>query len=462
MRFLLKILFLILFFTPNSFSQFVNKQAVPKKVRILFLLDASGSMLGQWDGQVKMMAAKKVLSELVDSLKNNKNVELGLRIYGHQFHKKLNNCLDSKLEVSFQSNNYEAIKKKLEVIVPKGNTPISYSLEQAAYDFPKENNVRNIIILITDGIESCQGDPCAVSLALQKQKVFLRPFIIGVGSEKDFANAFGCMGQYYDANNTHTFRDVLKTIIKQTLNRTTVTVHLLDSYDKPTETNVNLTFINNFTGEAAYDFIHYLDKRGKTDTLEIDPVLTYDLIVSTIPSIVKKDIRLKGGEHNIITIKAPQGSFLISQPYNLEYKTPPVALIRQNGKLETLNVQKIGITEKYLVGKYDIELLTMPRIYFSNIEISQSKTTTIKVPAPGLLNIADEYMGYGSIYKIHTSGKQEWIYNFENNKSNITLAMQPGDYKLVFRAAKATSSKYTDVHYFSIKSGESANVKLFK
>ncbi len=444
----------------SAFGQFVNKQAVPKKVRILFLLDASGSMLGKWDGQVKMLGAKKILSELVDSLKVLNDVELGLRIYGHQFDKKYENCLDSKLEVPFQPFNHDLIKKKLEVITPKGTTPIAYSLEQAAYDFSTEKNVRNIIILITDGIESCKGDPCAVSIALQKKKIFLRPFIIGVGTDKNFADAFGCMGQYYDAANTYSFRSVLKTIIKQSLRKTTVTVNLLDSFSQPTETNVNMTFINSATQEPVYDFVHYIDKKGMPDTLEIDPVLTYDLVINTVPAVIKKNVIIKGGEHNTITVKTPQGSLNVLQQYTLEYRIPPVVLIRQNGKQETLCVQRIGSVEKYLIGKYDLEILTMPRLNFSAIEIGQSKTTTINIPAPGLLTLSDRYTGYGSVYKIKTDGTQEWIYNFD--KSPISVAMQPGSYKLVFKAAQATSSKYTDVQYFSIKSGESTNIKLFK
>ena len=79
-------------------------------------------------------------------------------------------------------------------------------------------------------------------LLLCKKENIFTPFIIGVGTDKNFADAFGCMGQYYDAANTYSFRSVLKTIIKQSLRKTTVAVNLLDSFSQPTETNVNMTF----------------------------------------------------------------------------------------------------------------------------------------------------------------------------------------------------------------------------
>ena len=57
----------------------------PKKTRILFLLDGSGSMNAKWENSVRMTVAKQLLSKMVDSLKTHKNLEMALRVYGHQF-----------------------------------------------------------------------------------------------------------------------------------------------------------------------------------------------------------------------------------------------------------------------------------------------------------------------------------------------------------------------------------------
>lgn len=462
MKLRLFILFiLIIGFAESIKAQGINKQELPKKVRILFLLDGSGSMLAKWENQTRMSVAKKLLIDIVDSLKINKDLELGLRVYGHQFDKRYNNCEDSKLEVGFYTDNHDMIKARIRGLKPQGVTPIAFSLLQAANDFPKEKNVRNIIIIITDGLESCKGDPCKVSFELQKKNIFLKPFIIGIGGEKGFAEAFNCMGKYFDANNVASFQKALRTAVKQTLYKTTVSVNLLDIENKPTETNVNMTFVNNITDEAKYDFVHFLDKNGRPDTLEIDPVLTYDLIVNTIPKVVKKNVQLEGGSHNVITVKCPQGALAFSQSSNTDYNPIPQVLVKQNGKAEIINIQKINSTQEYLVGTYDLEILTLPRIKYENITINQSKKTSIEIPAPGKLVILDNFDGFGSLYKIQEDGSQEWIYNFENKNSKLSVTLQPGDYKVVFRAEKAFSSKFTDVQKLTIKSGSIINLKLF-
>ena len=75
--------------------------AKPKVTRILFLLDASGSMMAPWEGQPRWNVAKRMLSKMVDSLNSYPNLEVALRVYGHQFLNADKNCEDSRLEVPF-------------------------------------------------------------------------------------------------------------------------------------------------------------------------------------------------------------------------------------------------------------------------------------------------------------------------------------------------------------------------
>ena len=231
---------------------------LPKKTRLLFVLDGSGSMRANWEGKTRMQIAKRALSKIVDSLKINKNVELGLRVYGHQFDRKHQNCQDSKLEVPFGENSHTNIISKLKTIVPQGVTPISISLEKAANDFPKDPKYRNVIIIITDGLESCGGDPCAVSQALQKKHIFLQPFIVGIGMTKKDAKQFNCLGTFYNAKSVKQFSHILSDIVQHSLQSVQVRVDLLDIYKKATETNVNVQFVNSLTGQTEYDFIHFL------------------------------------------------------------------------------------------------------------------------------------------------------------------------------------------------------------
>ncbi|WP_347158469.1 vWA domain-containing protein [Pontibacter chitinilyticus] len=452
------VLGLLLMFSAGH-TAFGRQEKPQPKTRILFLLDASGSMLAKWENSDRMQVAKDLLTHLVDSLQGYDNLELALRVYGHQFGRERNDCKDTKLEVPFAAKNAAAIKTKLQQIVPRGNTPITYSLEQSAGDFPADKS-RNVVILITDGLESCNGDPCAMSLALQKKHIFLRPFVIGIGIEPEYEKQLSCIGPYFNAANVQTFENVLTEIVTQALSKTTVSVELQDEQGKPVETNVNMTFLNALNGQPEYNYVHYLDSKGQPDVLDVDALLPYDLVVNTTPPVVEHNIALQPGKHNVVRVKAPQGTLYLRQdgpsPYGQLH-----AIVRPQGSDQTLNVQVFGTRHKYLTGKYDLELLTLPRLYLKGFEIKQGDVNTITIPPPGQLAIPSQMQGYGSIYTLDDSGKQEWICNLPEDNSKVTLALQPGKYRMVYRMKSAQASKFTDVQDFTIRSGATTTIKIF-
>src|SRR3954463_13867491 len=263
--------------------------------RIEFVFDASYSMFGKWQSGMKMDIAKKMLSEFLDSIQKVPNLEIAFRCYGHQVPlRPERSCTDTKLEVPFGRNNAAIIKNRLKTIIPKGTTPIAYTLEQCGGDFPSESskNIRNIIILITDGIEECDGDPCAVSLALQKKGIVLKPFVIGIGLDQSYLNTFGCIGKFYDASSESNFKNILNIVISQALNNTTVQVNLNDQIGRPTETDVDMTFYDEQSGVIRYNYVHTINNRGVPDTVIIDPIGTYKMVVHTIPPVEKTKIEL--------------------------------------------------------------------------------------------------------------------------------------------------------------------------
>lgn len=456
-------MFLVLYsiFTFTSFAQEAQKKPQPL-TRILFVFDGSQSMFGQWQSGMKIDVAKKMMNELLDSLQTVPNLELALRCYGHQsqyISSSQRDCKDTKLEVPFYKNNITAIKNKISSLTPKGTTPIAYSLEQTGNDFPKCDDCRNIIILITDGIEECDGDPCAVSAALQKNGIILKPFVIGVGLDSDIMKQFDCVGNYYDASNEKTFKTVLNVVISQALNNTTAQVNLLDIYSKPTETNVNMTFYDSFSGRMKYNFIHTINNRGNPDTLIIDPLPTYRIVVHTIPEVVKDSVKLTPGKHTIIAIDAPQGDLELKAGGASEYKNLQ-CIVRKQGEMQTLNIQEFNQKEKYIIGKYDLEILSLPRTYVNNVDISQSKTTTVSIPPPGRANILKNTAGYGGVY-LEENNKLTLVYNLKLENIQENMVLQPGRYRAVFRPKNSKESEYTIEKPFTITSGSSEVIKLY-
>lgn len=436
------------------------QQKLPRKTRILFLLDGSGSMLGQWENGLRIDVAKQYLGELVDSLSVNESLELALRVYGHQYHSSVKNCEDTRLEVPFDRSNHESIQTALASVKPKGTTPIAFALRQAADDFPQGDDVRNIVIILTDGIESCDGDVCEVSLALQQRNIFLRPFVIGLGMNETFREQFGCVGQYFDAGEVSNFKSALATAIRQSLGRTTVSVELTDREGNRNEKDVNVTFYNNAIREPAYEFVHYRDRRGRPDSVEIDGVLSYDLVVNTVPPVVRRNIDLEGGRHNVIAIPAPQGTLAPHQPGHTEYAKGVKVIVRKTGEEKVLFVQDMQTDQRYLEGTYDLEFMTLPAIRKSRITIRQGEITAITIPGPGILDAYANVTGTGSIYTLPESGRQRWVTDLDSRTKRHSMALQPGNYKVVFRAENAIGSKYTLIHTVTIRTGSVTTINL--
>jgi Ca-activated chloride channel family protein len=454
-----KIKLTILFFLVAGLS---NAQTPAKKLtRLLFIFDFSNSMNGTWETSTRIAIAKKLMLNSVDSLKNVPDVEIALRLYGHQtpLRPDYQDCKDSKLEVPFSKGNYEEIKSKIKYNYPKGTTPIAYSLEQAGADFPECKDCNNVIVLITDGIEACDGDPCAIAKALRSKGVSVRPFVIGVGLDLSYLNQLECIGTVFDASNENSFKNTLKVVIDQAVNNTTVQLNLNDINGKPTETNVAFSIYDQKTGKERYNYVHTINKFGYPDTLSLDAVSTYKIVVHTIPQVVKENIVLKPGIHNVIEVNTPQGSLDLKIKSNSKYLSNIPAIVRKKGEMNTLHVQYIGQTEKYLVGKYDIEILTLPRIYISNIEIKQSTIYPIEILNPGVFKLGTINPGYGSIMLLE-DGKQKFVCNINSELKSQEFALQPGKYKIIYRTKKSKKTIYTIDKNFTITSTQTTTLNL--
>ncbi|MCL2413401.1 MAG: VWA domain-containing protein [Bacteroidales bacterium] len=429
--------------------------------RILFIFDASNSMNARWESDTRINVARRILIEIVDSLANTPNVEMALRLFGHQSQFPPMDCSDTRLEVPFAPNNARAIINMARGIIPRGSTPIAHSLEQAANDFPPCDNCRNIIILITDGIETCDGDPCAASEFLQRSGIALKPFVIGIGVGEDFAEAFGCVGRHFDAENESEFLSLFRVIISQALETTTAQVNLLDLDGNPSETNVNMTFSDYFFGVVKFNYVHTKNIRGLSDTVTLDPLITYRMTVHSIPPVIVDSIVLLPGRHNVIYAEVPQGQLrLIMTPGSTAARAQhTLAIIRKHGETEIIHVQNLNSVERYLVGNYDVEVLTMPRILIPNVRVDQSKITTVEVPRPGVAVIHKSVEGHGSLYVEDETGMR-LIHNMNPTERIETLHLQPGHYRVVLRSRFIPRANATMERRFTIEEGRTTTVRI--
>ncbi|MFO7863984.1 MAG: VWA domain-containing protein [Salinivirgaceae bacterium] len=425
--------------------------------RILFVLDASQSMLGKWESGSKIDVARKLLVRMVDSLAQESKVEMALRVYGHQSPVPPQDCNDTKLEVPFYKNNASKIKLILKDIKPRGTTPIAYSLQEAADDFP-DTECRNVIILITDGVEACEGDPCAVSRDLQKKGIILKPFVVGIGLDPDFKDTFNCVGRYYDASNEERFEDVMGVVITQALNNTTAQVNLIDAFGNPTETNVGLTFYDLHSKNPKYHFYHTINLKGVPDTLVLDPLADYKMVVHTLPPIVLDSISISPGVHNMIGVDAPRGTLLMKKARGSQFRNLQYLVLDTKGRI--VNVQDIEQPEKYLTGIYNVEILSMPRLRIDSIRIKQSEVTKIQIPEPGIVSISTYKAGESAIFS-RNNNTYEFVTNLPKDETSHALVLLPGKYVVTYRPEGTHNVMDVVKKEFEIKSGASVRVTVY-
>jgi Ca-activated chloride channel family protein len=449
-----KFFIFFLFFCISSFFWGQNQ------TRILFILDASNSMNAEWGGKTRIELAKQHLNKSIEGLRGVPNLEIALRVYGHQspITATFQDCNDTKLEVAFAANNIDKIKQRVQSIEAKGTTPIARSLEAAAADFP-DTLARNFIILITDGLEACDNDPCVIAKKLKDKGVKVTPFVIGLGMDLSYLEKFKCIGTYFDAETSESFNSTLQTVLKKALLNTTVQINLNDITKKPTETNVTMFLYEAGTKNLKYTFVHTINRYGNPDTLVISPDFKYDLVVNTIPMVEKKDITIQKHTHNTIKVDCPQGFIKVQCPTcSNGTKEIPVRIMQENIQ-QTLNVQNLNSTIKYLTGNYDIEILTLPRST-QKIKIQQSKTEVISIIAPGMFDFSFGAEYIAQVFLMKSDGNAEWVLNIDDKSKKGQFQLQPGSYKLVYRLKSQKSSSYTGEKTFKIDSNRTTTINL--
>lgn len=178
---------------------------------LILVLDGSGSMKeAGGSGSTRMEEAKKGLNGVIDDLPDDANV--GLRVYGSEISDGPGSCEDSELLVPVEPVDKDALRAGVEKLKPLGNTPIAYSLEKAYADLPKEGP--RSIVLVSDGEENCQGDPCKVAADLKKKGADFYVDVVGLQVDAKSREQLTCVasaggGTYYDVKDLSELQETL-------------------------------------------------------------------------------------------------------------------------------------------------------------------------------------------------------------------------------------------------------------
>lgn len=225
------------------------QQAAPSKAIIVF--DASGSMYGQVPGGVKIDIAKKAVSDIVGSV--DPAMELGLIAYGHR---KKGDCEDIELLVPPQANSAAAILKAVMALEPKGKTPLTAAVIQAAR-YLKFEESKCSVILVSDGVETCDKDPCMAAEELERLGIDFTCHVIGFDLKPGESSGLECLakktgGMYLAAKDASSLKSSLELAMKQVAKPvTTLVVEARKSSGGPMLEGVTFQVFGEGSGENA-------------------------------------------------------------------------------------------------------------------------------------------------------------------------------------------------------------------
>jgi len=159
----------------GSSGPFAEEKKAECTKDLMFVFDASGSM-GTSDLTMKephiarvQRALHRILPEIPPSRR------MGLIVYGEGAY---NQCDSIALKVRPQPNAGALIASEVDKVQPAGRTPLTQSVHDAAEVLDYRDNP-SVIVLLTDGEETCSGKPCEMADALKETAADLTIHVIG-------------------------------------------------------------------------------------------------------------------------------------------------------------------------------------------------------------------------------------------------------------------------------------------
>lgn len=438
----------------------------------LFIYDASGSMWGQMENRTKKEIAAEVLQNTIHQLPDNQKI--GLIAYGHR---KKGDCTDIEFIANISNSSKSNIVDKVESLNPTGKTPLAQSATLAIRSL-KETNSKATIILITDGVETCDGDICKVITQAKSDGIEFKLHIIGFGLKENEKEQLICAakagdGRYYDANNTDGLTNVLQEATSKTVDIPADNCSFFAIKNgQPVDAWINaknITTKKSIDGARTYQdtaFIHLPPGKYEVD---IQPLENTKIVATTISVEVKegqvlhRDVSFDSGTLRISTLNN-------NQPWDATVKVNPSGTSKLSANSRTYaRTRNLELPP----GKYDIHLLQLKvkglsiNHTINNVTISPKDTT----PISHNFESGSAFIGVQTtngelidatihIYEESTSKNVANSRSYTSEKSNPKqFLLTPGDYTVKIKTLGKHSGKQ-DSFSMSIKAGETVK-KIF-
>jgi hypothetical protein len=376
------------------------------------ILDASGSMNARLaSGETRMTAAQRAVKEVASQVPPK--AQLALRIYGAKSPTSEKNCRDSHVAVPFGDAGSvgPAIASAVEGVKALGFTPIAYALEQAAADFPAQAKQR-VIVLVSDGKETCQGDPVIAARALAAKGIVVHTigFVVDSATRMQLESvAAATGGRYFDAPAGNELPQTLKAALgacKQALKG-----------EKRDKAGILRTAAAQWLSRHAVINAETGQQVGSLDTTQHQIELPAGIYEVKFGPSSWKSIEVRSGETTTI---APA---VLKMARNVEADLVDTETGVVHGQL---NSAMPSVT--VMPGLYDLRFKVQGAIVWPHVKLDGGTTVTLD---PVTIRVSGG-LGYNDTAIIYREGKVVEKLNFA--KSSVRLP--PGEYVLDLNGEK--------------------------
>jgi len=447
-----------------------SSEKMDNEVRTILVLDASGSMWGQIDGQAKIVIAKEVMTDLIDNLSDNSYA--GLVAYGHR---RKGDCQDVEELVPLQAIDKKRLVEQIQAINPKGKTPITRSIRMTAEKL-KTVEEETTIILVSDGKETCEGDPCALVKELKEAGVRFTMYVIGFDVSKEERTQLECMaragdGQYFTAKNAQELRLAANAAVQESHNFGYLKIFALRN-GKHISARVD---VFKHGKQEAIRSIHAVTDPSKPGA-KLKPgaydVMVIDEEFSPPQKAAFSEVTVEAGRTTEKIADFNGGSLSVEVLANGKKETASLYLYPAGDSqvLKTADTSRDNPTTFVLhPGKYDLQVVykkARPEIErrLSNIEIVAGQINEKRVEfGEGKLSIEVSVNGLkGSAgLSIYRAGTNNRIATGDTSRDNPkTFTLDPGAYDLevVYKDSKPESKQRIDG--IEIKAGQVSEKRI--
>ncbi|MAT90428.1 MAG: hypothetical protein CMC35_07010 [Flavobacteriaceae bacterium] len=434
---------------------------------IMFIYDASGSMWGQMSGKTKMEIASEVLSSSISTLAEAQ--QIGLVAYGHR---QKGDCKDVETLVPLNNASKTSVTSAIKSIKPLGKTPLAYSAA-LVIDQLRKSKEKATIILITDGIESCDGNICDVVSAAKKEGIDFKLHIVGFGLKESETEQLKCAaeageGNYYDAADATGLTEVMNEAVAETIDKregnfgvfATKNGEAIDAYVKAYKagTDEEMGSLRTY-GETRYMYL---------------PEGTYDLVAYPLGSSVEA-ITITGeksleDQKTERTISFDGGKMAVLITNNDEGWDATVSVLNKQGE-RISGGRTYGRTKELEVnpGTYDLKIqaLQMEGMHtvteIKNVVVTGAKTTPVKydfTTGTVSLNVLWNGEDIDSMVTVTDLDAAKHVAGGRTYNRGIKFLLNPGTYEFVVTPLGVNKSKPKRTFKYVLKKGENHSEKI--